>query len=128
VARSLNAILVLGLAAALPWAPLRAQSLNDPTRPPGAEALGASGAQDADQAGRLQLQSVLLSPHRKLAVINGQTFKLGESVGEAKLIAISETGVVLRQGEESKALALVPGIQKSFSKRTARGQKEEAKK
>src|SRR5258706_8478563 len=97
-----------------------AQGLSDPTRPPGSGSLESAG--EAPQAAALQLQSILLSPQRKIAVINGQTVKIGERVGDATLLAISETGVVLKRGDEQQRLQLLPGLER---KPAARDKKKE---
>jgi hypothetical protein len=56
---------------------------------------------------------VLLSPRRKIAVINGVTVPLGGMVGEARLVKITETEVVLKTGNETEVLKLFPGIEKA---------------
>jgi len=90
--------------------PARAQALADPMRPPAAAAeRAAPEAQAAPGAGRLQ--SVLISPARKLAVIDGRTVPLGGSVDGATLVAIRETEVVLQKGAERETLKLNPGVQ-----------------
>jgi len=88
------------------------QGLVDPTRP----ATATGGAVEEAPAGT-QLQSVLISSRRRLAVINGATVPLGGMVGEARLVKISETEVVLKKGEETEVLKLYPGIDKQPVKR-----------
>jgi len=99
----------------------RAQGLPDPTRPPSASASSAlSGAQTApEEITGTQLQSILLSRGRKIAVINGTMVPLGGMVGEARVVGISETQVVLKKGEETEILKMYPGIDKHPVKRTA---------
>jgi MSHA biogenesis protein MshK len=58
------------------------------------------------------LQSILISPQRKLAVIDGRTVPLGGEVNGAKLVAITEGGVTLRRGAQTETLRLNPGIEK----------------
>ena len=94
-----------------------AQALGDPTRPPGAGA-GWQGAEDVAPACN-QLQSVLLSGGRKLAIINGNMVPLGGMLGEARVVKISETEVVLKVGEETETLKLFPGVEKKSVKRAA---------
>ena len=101
-------------AAAAAMAVAQAQVLTDPTRPPSAGA-GASGAQQ--EAPATQLQSVLLSPRRKLAVINGETVALGGMLGEAQVVRITETEVVLKKGNETEVLKMFPGVEKRSSRR-----------
>ena len=102
---------VWGMALAAGCSLAHAQVLNDPTRPPGVSPAGSAAEVDA-RAGATQLQSILLSPGRKLAVINGQTVPLGGRIGDATLLAISETGVVLKRGAEVETLRLLPDVDK----------------
>lgn len=87
----------------------QAQVLSDPTRPPSAGPESSSGQEDASAA---RLQSVLLSPGRKIAVINGVAIPLGGMVGEARLVKITETEAVLKSGNETEVLKLFPGVEK----------------
>ena len=108
--------LLVALAFAATAVQAQTQSLSDPTRPPGAGAW--SGAQEEVPAGK-QLQSVLLSGGRKLAVIDGTMVPLGGMLGEARVIRITETEVVLKTGEETETLKLFPGVEKVAVKRAA---------
>ena len=109
--------------AATCWA-AQAQALTDPTRPPSAQA----PADAADASAESQLQSILLSRDRKVAVIGGQTVVLGGRIGDAMLVKISETSVVLKRGEEYETLQLLPGLDKKPSAaRGARGRDTGAK-
>ena len=86
-----------------------AQALSDPTRPPQGPAATAGGAAQAAPPSRLQ--SVLISPGRKLAVIDGRTVPLGGTVEGATLVAIRESEVVLQTGNQRETLKLNPGVQ-----------------
>jgi MSHA biogenesis protein MshK len=98
----------------------QAQSgLADPTRPPNAAAAPQGG--DEQAAGGKQLQSVLLSGGRKLAVIDGNVVPLGGTFGDARVVRITETEVVLKTGEETETLKLYPGVDKQAVKRGTRG-------
>jgi len=88
-----------------------AQALADPMRPPQAAAVAAAGEAQAAVPGGSRLQSILLSPGRKIAVIDGRTVPLGGSVDGATLVAIRETEVVLQKGAERETLKLNPGVQ-----------------
>jgi MSHA biogenesis protein MshK len=90
---------------------VRADALQDPTRPPATlDRPGESGAVVA--ASGPVLQSILISPGRTIATISGQTVKVGDKVGEASVVKISETEVVLRNGRNLETLKLFPGIEK----------------
>jgi MSHA biogenesis protein MshK len=113
------------LAAACLAAPAAlAQGLADPTRPPSAAA-AQGGPDDAIPGGR-QLQSVLLSGGRKIAVIDGNMVALGGMLGEARVVKITETEVVLKTGEETETLKLFPGVNKQAVKRGARRARTDA--
>lgn len=53
---------------------------------------------NAESSNEPVLQSVLISPNRKIAVINGKTFMVGEKIGDATLIKVSDHNAVLRNG------------------------------
>lgn len=87
-----------------------ASELPDPTRPP---AIPAAGPGDADaQATIAELQSVLISPQRRIAIVNGRAVQVGDRVGEAKVVKISENEVVLRNGQDTRVLKIFPHIEK----------------
>lgn len=83
--------------------------LADPTRPPTASPETMSSPAAAPAA---RLQSVLIAPGRKVAVIDGRTVKLGERIGDARVVAISPAQVTLQKGAERQTLQLHPGIEK----------------
>ena len=96
-----------------------AQGLVDPTRPPQAAEGGAASGADA-AAPSTQLQSVLISSGRRVAVINGKPVAVGERYGEARVARITETEVVLRTGDQIEVLKLFPGVEKT-SRRPEKG-------
>ncbi|MEO8407552.1 MAG: hypothetical protein ABI476_03895, partial [Oxalobacteraceae bacterium] len=63
------------------------QTLPDPTRPPDSIGIERGEAAAAAVAGPV-LQSVLISPGRKMAIISGRAVKLHEKFGDAYLIHI----------------------------------------
>lgn len=83
--------------------------LADPTRPPGA---GADfGAEEARPAAA-RLQSVLISPTRRVAVIDGKAVALGGRIGDATLETLTEGAAVLRYADRRETLWLMPGVDK----------------
>ena len=99
----------LALAVALLSCGVQAQDLPDPTRPPAV--LTAPSGPDAAVAAGPQLQSVLIAPHeggRRIAVIDGQTLRLGDKYKGALLASMSDTEVVLVQGKQRQVLKLFP--------------------
>lgn len=90
-----------------------AQVTNDPTRPPAGLATGAADADLAgDTGGGVMLQSVLISPTHKAAIISGVMVKLGEKYGDAVLVRVAENEVVLKSGGTQQVLKLYPGVEK----------------
>ena len=84
-----------------------AQGLQDPTRPPAA-ATPAMGGPAAPGSGP-QLQSILIgraAGGRHLAVIDGETVRLGDSFHGAKVARIGENEVELVRGGERQVLRL----------------------
>ncbi len=94
----------------------QAQGLSDPTRPPpsilaGRAVLSGQGPVAATPTGP-QLQSVLIARHpggRHLAVIDGQTVKLGDTFRGAVVSRMTESEVVLVTGNSRQVLKLFPG-------------------
>lgn len=84
----------------------------DPTRPPEAGAGPQLGAQPATR-----LQSVLISAGRRRAVIDGKTVSVGDKVGDATVVRILGSAVVLRRAQGSETLKLFPAVDKTLLRR-----------
>ncbi len=108
---ALRAVLLFCLAWMAPGAVL-AQSGNDPTRPPAGFDAGVADGGAADSAGGMMLQSVMISPTGRAAIINGVVVRQGEKYGDAVLVRVAESEVVLKSGSESQVLKLYPGVEK----------------
>ncbi len=90
-----------------------AQALLDPTQPPASlnsPVQSLTATQTASNGP--MLQSVLISPTRAVAVISGETVRVGDKFGDAQVVDITEGKVVLRNGEQLQILKLFPGIEK----------------
>lgn len=93
-----------------------AQALQDPTRPPAALMAGqgaagtAGAAPPAAAANRApQLQSVLIGRQpggRHVAVIDGETLRLGDTYKGARVVRIEQNEVELRRGDARQVLKL----------------------
>jgi MSHA biogenesis protein MshK len=84
-----------------------AQALQDPTRPPAA-AMASSAAPAAASSGP-RLQSILVGREaggRQLAVIDGETVRLGEQFHGARVARIGDNEVELVRGSERQVLRL----------------------
>ena len=85
-----------------------AASFADPTRP----ATFTPGAAPTP-TGRPRLESVLIAPDRRVAIISGQRVQLGDRVGSAEVVSITESAVVLRSGQTSQTLPLFPQMKRN---------------
>lgn len=109
------------------------QGLFDPTRPPAewiaAQAKKADASQDASSAlpgaspgvsgagvaegeAAPRLQSVLIGPSGKHAIINGQLLSVGAAYKDAKLVEVSLTEAVLLSEHGRQTLKLFPDVEK----------------
>lgn len=96
-----------------------AQGLADPTRPPAS--LAAPGSVPVASGGPV-LQSVMLSPGRKLAMINGQVVALGGRYGSARLVRLTDSEAELKDGAETIVLSLYPQVEKRPVAKMQRGE------
>ncbi|MFA5826481.1 MAG: hypothetical protein WC825_11015 [Gallionellaceae bacterium] len=116
MAASLNRFLLAGglLCQALSAHAVGIELLSDPTRPaigiPAAAEAGTGAGKAAQPPVKEGLQSVILSPQRRAAVINGITVELGGKVGDATLVEVRESSVVLQSAQGKRVLELFPGV------------------
>lgn len=80
----------------------------DPTRPPSPAEIRAWFQSDSATPARRawQLQSVLLSEHRSVAIINGQRLGVGDRIDQAEIVAIEPGRVVLDHAGERISLTI----------------------
>jgi len=103
-------LLLLSFMSSVSWAGA------DPTRPPDAwlNVLPGEAAADVDHS---RLQSVLRPKNgRPLAIIGGQTVALGQRYGDATLIRVNETDVLLQGEDGITRLYLTPQVDKRMLK------------
>ncbi len=55
-----------------------------------------------------RVESILIAPDRRVAVINGETVTLGGRVADAEVVRIDESEVVVRGAEGERTLRLLP--------------------
>ena len=116
MAAHLNGSLLLIVSLA---APVHAQGLNDPTRPP-REVLGdAGGGADAAPGGS-PAQVVVISSDRRQATINGRTVALGGRYGDATLVRISDAEIVLQKGDSTEIIRLYSSVNRKMRLSTDR--------
>lgn len=95
------------IVACLSCVTLHAQT--DPTRPPDAIPVSGPSAADSDHG---ELTSILISGARAEAVVGGRLVHVGDRIGHAQVVKISESEVTLRDEHGLHALKLFPGIEK----------------
>ena len=96
-----------------------AEELPDPTRPPievgsASSGRGMAPVGQAAASEKSGLQSIIISPSRRSAIIFGHEVELGGKLGNATLVEVSEGGVVLesgRGGRGKRTLSMFPGVQ-----------------
>ena len=79
----------------------------DPFKPP-RELQPANTGKSANPPSALQLESVLIAPDRRVAVINGEQYTEGARLGDGRVLRISEAEVIVRRGDRDEALHLFP--------------------
>ncbi len=89
-----------------------AEQLADPTRPamelvPGLAESDSDAVREVPPAG---LQSVIISSKREAAIINGVEVEIGGKVGDAKLIVVNETCVVLMGPQGRQVMHMFPSV------------------
>lgn len=101
-----------------------AETLTDPTRPAielvpniapegGSAVVGSNAAGASTPKASAGLQSVMISPKRTAAIINGVEVKIGDKVGDATLTVVNETCVVLMGAEGRQVMHLYPSVKMS---------------
>ncbi len=84
--------------------PAGAERLPDPMRPPqtGSGMAPASVGEPQDW----KLHMIRISPHQRLAVINGRIVKPGDEVSGARVLSVGANSVQLRKGAKRFSVAL----------------------
>lgn len=93
-----------------------AENLPDPTRPPPELAAPSSAPGGIAMPAGPVLQSVQISPASRSAIISGQRVVQGGAYGDARVVKISESEVVLKSGSDYQTLKLFPGVEKRASR------------
>jgi MSHA biogenesis protein MshK len=81
---------------------------NDPTRPPNTVDAGVATGPAAGP----RLESVLIAPDRRVAVISGQQVRLGDKFGDGQVVRITASEVVIRTEDATETLKLFPEAEK----------------
>ena len=109
-----RALARMAAAAAAATTMAHAAPFADPTRPPAA--LEGGQGEPAAAAGP-RLESVLIAPDRRIAVISGRQVTLGSRIGDGRVVRITESEVRIRRpaGEETLRLFATQGRRPSAS-------------
>ena len=108
----MSRILVCVAGALLAWA-AQGAPFADPTRPPDDTPGGPAPSGSLGP----RLESVLIAPDRRVAVISGQQVRLGGKYGEGRVVRITESEVVIRSAEGTETLKLLPEAEKRLRSR-----------
>ena len=73
----------------------------DPTQPFGR---GATGSAPVEKINQMKLQSIIHGNSVHTVIINGKLLKVGDYIGDFKLVAVNDKSVVLRSEDERKKL------------------------
>lgn len=103
-------VIVCVLSGVLFSTPVALFGFSDPTQPMG-QAVTPHAAPSRPGGGPV-LQSTLVSPQRRLAVISGKQVRVGDTVNGAVVTEISQFEVRLRQGGRETTLRLLPKLNK----------------
>lgn len=94
-----------------------AEDFPDPTRPPASifapvagVGTGALTTRDASGYQTSGLHTIIISPTRRAAIIDGKTVELGGEHGGAKLIEVNESNVVLQHANSRQVMRLFPDV------------------
>ena len=88
--------------------PAAAETANDPMRPPGKALTAGAKAGKKAVSERYRLDSIIIGPERRQAIINGRLLGLGESIDGSKLIEVQATQVTLQVAGKPYVLTLLP--------------------
>lgn len=99
-----------------------ASALTDPTRPVDYNA--PVGMAKAERSYGPVLQSTLVSPLRKRAMIDGKTVVVGDKINDARVVDIRPNEVVLRRGDRDTSLRLMPKLAKETQLAKDKGKSE----
>ena len=118
----MRALVLAALIAAAGAAPAQ-QAAPDPTRPPGYGPSDAAGGEAP-----MVLQSVILPKRGKpSAIIGGERLTLGGKLGEAQVVKITESEVVLKGPEGLQTLKMAPDVEKKPSSAQDKGRRKPAR-
>jgi hypothetical protein len=81
-------------------------AVHDPTQPFRAGAPGEGGSAAGATQPRFKLTAVLLSPTRRVAIVNGKALQEGQRIGGLEVVKIDSRSVLLREGNKEFVVQL----------------------
>ncbi len=96
-------------------APVHADSMQDPMRPP--SVMAASGATSAVATEVPQVEAVKIAGRQRLAVLGGQTVREGDNWQDGKISRITDTGVWVTRPSGREFLSLFPAAEKKVQQK-----------
>jgi hypothetical protein len=103
VSRALGLACFLAIAGAVSAAE---PAMHDPTQPFRAGAGGETAAPAAGSQPRFKVTAVLVSPTRRVAIVNGKAVQEGERIAGAEVVKIDGRSVQLREGHREFVVQL----------------------
>ena len=95
----------------VPAAATQTNAPQDPTRPPPTPAPAAAPTAAAVPAlPSNRLQSVMVGPHRRLAILDGHEVREGSVVGGSRVVQIQHDAIVLQTGAKRERISLYPNV------------------
>jgi MSHA biogenesis protein MshK len=115
MAASLNKFLTVATLLCVGAPALALESLPDPTKPAVDIPYESEVGKPAESAVVLVpkkegLQSIIISPQHRAAVINGEMIELGGKIGDATLVEVNKKSVVLQGAQGKRVMELFPGV------------------
>jgi MSHA biogenesis protein MshK len=98
-----TALLAVLLLASLPAGAEDELPVRDPMRPFGRDGAGGVAAAPAP---RFTLTGVVISPSRRVAILNGRPYKQGDSIDGAEIVAVESHAVRLNDGGNELVIPL----------------------
>ncbi len=90
------------------WGGDVAGGLEDPTQPYNTGATRWSATTVKKKRAPLTLQSIVISPERRYAMINGKRVAIGETIDGGQVLNILPYEVVVRRGTRTESLPMLP--------------------
>ena len=100
-------IVLCGMSISLGIQMAQAEALRDPTQPPASVYGDTVTNEDQEVIAGPVLQSVMIGPQYRSAIINGQKVMLGKKYGQATLISLDEHKAVLRNQDMTTQTLLI---------------------